>query len=83
MVALLFLLTLFVVCRVWLKGTSTKVSKEGGLVTFSFNFPYPFKMIFHLPPSTCVPTKLARVSMKKGSILSFKGISKVGVLSFA
>jgi hypothetical protein len=40
------------------------------------------EVIFHLPPSTCVFVELARVSMKEGSILSLKEISKVGVLSF-
>jgi hypothetical protein len=32
--------------------------------------------------STCILAKLAKISMKKSSILFFKGISKVGVLSF-
>jgi hypothetical protein len=58
------------------------VSEEGGSVTFSFNFPFPFEAIFHLPLSTCVLAELVRVSMKEDSILSFNGISKVGVLSF-
>jgi hypothetical protein len=40
-------------------------------------------MIFHLPPLTCVSAKLTKVSIKEGSIFSFKGISKVVVvLSF-
>jgi hypothetical protein len=81
-VALLSLLTSSVVYKVWLKGTSTKALEEGGLVTFSFNFPFPLEPIFCLPPSTYVLAKLARVSMKEGSILSLKGISKVRVLSF-
>ncbi len=64
------------------KGTSTKALEEGGLITFSFNFPFPLEAIFHLPPSTFVSTELAKVSMKVGLILSLKGISKVGVLYF-
>jgi hypothetical protein len=39
-------------------------------------------MFFHLPPSTYVPTKLARISMKVGSMFSLNGISRVEVLSF-
>jgi hypothetical protein len=35
-------------------------------------------VIFHLPPSTYVFAKLARISMKEGLILSLKEISKVG-----
>jgi hypothetical protein len=58
------------------------VLEEGGLVTFSFNFPFPLEPIFCLPPSTYVLAKLVRVSMKEGSILSLKGISRVRVLSF-
>jgi hypothetical protein len=81
-VAFLYLLTSSIVYKVWFKGTSTKALKEGGLVTFSFNFPFPLEAIFSLPPSTYVLVELARVSMKEGSILSFKGISRVGVLSF-
>jgi hypothetical protein len=81
-VALFFLLTSSLVCKVWLKRTSTKASEEGGLVTFSFNFPFLLEAIFYLPPLTCVFIKLIRVSMKESSILSFKGISKVGVLFF-
>jgi hypothetical protein len=79
-VTLLSLFTLFVVCKVWFKRTSTKALEEGGLVTFSFNFPFPLEAIFCLLPSTYVPTELAKVSMKEGLIPSFKGISKVGVL---
>jgi hypothetical protein len=81
-VTVLSFLTSFVICRIWFKGTSTKALEEGGSIIFSFNFPFHLEAIFHLPPSTYVYTKLARVSMKKGSILSFKGISKMGVLSF-
>ncbi len=81
-IVLLSLLTSLVVCRVWFKITSTKASKEGILITFSFNFPFPLEAIFCLPPSTCVFAKLARISMKEGLIFSFKGISKVGVLFF-
>jgi hypothetical protein len=74
--------TLLVVSKVWFKGTSIEALEEGGEVTFSFNFPFPLEAIFHLPPSTCVFVKLARASMKVGLILSLKGISRVGVLSF-
>jgi hypothetical protein len=81
-VALLSLLTLSIVYKVLLKRTSTKASKDGGSITFSFNFPFPLEAIFRLPPSTYVPTELTRVSMKEGLIFSFKGIFKVGVLSF-
>jgi hypothetical protein len=81
-VAFFFLLTSSIIYKVWLKGTSIKVSKEGGLITFSFDFPFLLEAIFHLPPSTYVSTKLVRVSMKASSIFSLKGISKVGVLSF-
>lgn len=87
-VPLLYLLISFVVSRpkVQFKGTSTKASwstlKKVGLLIFSFNFPFPFEAIFRLPPSTCVHAKLVIVSMKEGSILSLKGISRVGVLSF-
>jgi hypothetical protein len=77
-VALLSLLTLSVVYKIWFKGTSTKALKEGGLVTFSFNFPFPLEVIFCLPQSTCVLAELARVSMKEGLILSRKGISRAG-----
>jgi hypothetical protein len=75
-------LTSLVASKVYLKGTSTKASKEGVLVTFSFNFPFPLEAIFHLPPSTCVSTELTRASMKVGLIFSLKGISRVRVLSF-
>ncbi len=81
-VVLLSLLTMSVACKIWFKGTSTKVSKEGGSVTFSFNFPFPLEVILCLPPLTCVLAKLARVSMKESLILSPKGISRVGVMSF-
>jgi hypothetical protein len=77
-IALLSLLTSSIVYKIWLKGTSIKASKEA----FSFNFAFPLEAIFHLPPSTYVFTKLARFSMKAGSIFSFKGISKAWVLSF-
>jgi alpha-D-ribose 1-methylphosphonate 5-triphosphate synthase subunit PhnL len=40
------------------------------------------ELIFHLPPSTYIPIEVARVSIKKGLILSFKGISKVAMLPF-
>jgi hypothetical protein len=56
--------------------------KEGGSITFSFNLPFPLEAKFYLPPLTCVLVKLAKVSMKKGSILFFKGISKVGGVIF-
>jgi hypothetical protein len=56
--------------------------EEGGLVIFSFNFPFPLEAIFCIPHSTCVSTKLARISMKTSFILSLKEIFKVGVLSF-
>ncbi len=82
----LILLPFFCRPRVWLKETSTKTPwyalEEGGLVIFSLNFPFSLEENFHLPPSTYVPIKLAKVSMKKSLILSLKGISKVGVLSF-
>jgi pyruvate/2-oxoacid:ferredoxin oxidoreductase alpha subunit len=76
-IALLYLLTLLVVYKVWLKRTSTKASKEGGLITFSFNFPFPLETIHCFPPSTCVSIKVAKVSMNEGSILSLEGICKV------
>jgi hypothetical protein len=75
---------LFVVYRpkVWFEGTSTKVFKftleEGGSIIFSFNFPSTLEIIFHLPPSTCVPIELARVSIKKGSIPSLRGFLGCG-----
>jgi hypothetical protein len=81
-VAFFSLLTLSVVCKIWFKGTSTKMLKEQGSIIFSFNFPFPLEVIFHLPPSTCVLAKLARISLKEGSIFSHKGISRVGVMSF-
>jgi hypothetical protein len=62
--------------------SGSKASEEGGSITFSFNFPFPLEAIFRLPPSTYVSTELERVYMKTSSILSFKGISRVGVLSF-
>ncbi len=46
--------------------------KGGILFTFSFNFPFPLEVIFCLPPSTCVPAKLTRDSMKDGLMLSLK-----------
>jgi hypothetical protein len=81
-VAFLSLLTSSVVCKIWFKETSTKALEEGGSVTIFFNFPFPLQVNFHLPPSTCVLVELARISMKEGSILSRKGISKVRVISF-
>jgi hypothetical protein len=54
------------------------VSEEGGSVTFSFNFPFPLEVIFHLSPSTCVLAELVRVSMKEDSLFSLKGISRWG-----
>jgi hypothetical protein len=56
--------------------------KEGGSITFSFNLHFPLEAKFHLPPLTYVLVKLAKVSMKKGSIFFFKGISKVGGVIF-
>jgi hypothetical protein len=35
--------------------------EEGGLVIFSFNFPFPLEAFFCLPASTYVPAKLTRV----------------------
>ncbi len=64
-------LHILVVCipAIWFKGTSTKVSsstlEEGGLVIFSFNFPFPLEAFFCLPPSTYVPAKLTRVESWK------------------
>jgi hypothetical protein len=81
-VAFFSLLTSLVVYKVWPKGTSIKVSEEGGLIIFSFNFPFPLGANFHLPPSTCVSIKLVKVCMKACSIFSLKGISRVGVLFF-
>ncbi len=86
-VALLFLFILFIVCRlrVWLKGTSTKASwftlEKASSIILSFNFPFPLEMIFCFSTSTYVLAKLARISMKEGSILFFKGISRVVVLA--
>jgi len=48
-VFILSLLTLFIICRIWFKRTSTKMSNEGGSINFSFNFPFPLEEIFHLP----------------------------------
>jgi hypothetical protein len=48
------------------------VSEEGGLVILSFNLPFPLEAIFCLPLSTYVLAKLARVTMKEGSIFSLK-----------
>jgi hypothetical protein len=65
-VALFSLLTSSIIYKVWFKGTSTKALEEGGLATFSFNFPFPFEAIFSLPPSTHVLVELAKVFMKEG-----------------
>ncbi len=46
------------------------------------HLPFTLEAIFHLPPSNYVLAKLPRVSMKHDSIISLKGISRVGVLSF-
>jgi len=56
------------------KGTLINASwstlEEEGLVIFSFNFPFPLEVFFHLPPLTCVPMALARVSMKDDLMFS-------------
>jgi hypothetical protein len=46
------------------------------------HLPFPLETVFHPPPSNYVPAKLPRVSMKDDSIISLKGIPRVGVLSF-
>jgi hypothetical protein len=56
--------------------------EEASSIILSFNFPFPLETNFHFPPSTYVLAKLAKISMKEGLIISFKGISRVGVLSF-
>ncbi len=68
------------------KGTSIKppdLHQRREFLFLSFNVPFPFELtFFRFPPSTYVPTKLARVLMKECSIFSLDGISKVRVLSF-
>ncbi len=60
--SLSFSFTLSIVYKLSFKRTSIKTSEEGGLITFSFDFPFPLEIIFHLPPSTYVSTKLTRAN---------------------
>jgi hypothetical protein len=64
-ITFLSLLTLFVIYRIWFKGTPKKLLEEEGSIIFPFNFPFPLEAIFHLPLEPMFLQSLQKFPRKK------------------